>query len=113
MHYVNAEYMRYPKDKDDVAPFLQLLLEPSLKPVPKEFLLYIENEHEERYELRIDSLDEQETMAAFRDLGAQSTRPMTLHVEVDGVYKKATLTLRHDYGQVVLQKAVVEIYRED
>lgn len=39
--------------------------------------------------------------------------PVTLHVEVDGVYKKATLTLRHDHGEVVLKKAVVEIYREN
>lgn len=111
--YLNAENTSYAPTKDP-APYLEALLKPRPKPVPEDFGLFVENQYGEKHEIRVDSLDEQETMAAFRALhAADAQAPITLSVAVDAHFRAATLTLRNQWKTVVLNKAVVKLFALD
>ena len=116
VRYLNAEKTSYAvaQDKASRAAYLEVLLEPTPKPVPRYFGLFVQNPYGEKHEIRVDSLDEHETLAAFQALAARHpTEPMVLRVEVDKLYTQYRLTLSNGFQTVPLDKAVVKSFEEE
>ena len=114
--YLNAEKASYAvaQNKVSTAAYLKVLLEPTPKPVPKYFGLFVENSYGEKHEIRVDSLDEAETLAAFQSLAARHpTAPMVLRIEVDKFYSKYRLTLSNGFQTLPLDQAVVKSFEEE
>ena len=114
--YRNAEKASYPValDKASTARYRKAILEPTPKPVPKSFGLFVENPYGEKHQIRVDPFDEAETRAAFQALAARHpTEPMVLRVEVDKFYTKYRLTLSNGFQTLPLDKAVVKSFEED
>ena len=113
IYYLNAEHTQYPVVKDDKT-YNRALLEPTPKPVPRYFGLFVQNPYGEKHEIRVASLDEHETLAAFQALAARHpTEPMVLRVEVDKLYTQYRLTLSNGFQTLPLDKAVVKSFEED
>ena len=109
IEYLNAEKTDYPLTRE-LAPYLQVLLAPSPKPVPRSLNLYVQTEHEAKYFLRVDPFDEAETMATFQALHRLSPKsPITLLYTLDKPFNKATLSLRNEAKEIPLLKSAVEI----
>lgn len=71
--YRSGEYTNAPLPRE-LAPYFQNPLTPTPKPVPVDILLFGRTEHRARYKLRLEELEEAETMAAFQAL--QAARPV-------------------------------------
>ena len=113
VRYFSAEDDSYAVNKDDMAPYLNLIQKPNLKAVPKSLGLFVENKYREQHEIRIKSFDEAETLAAFQALAAYHPQaPIVLRVEVDKFFSKATLTLSNGFQTLPLTKAKVKIFEE-
>lgn len=120
-HYLNAEVIAYPTVPDPKGPgadlnataFRQHLLAASDKPVPKYLLLFVRGAYGDQHQIRLDPFDETETMGAFRTLHAAAPgQPITLHVEVDSLFRKGTLTLRQGSQRIELHKTKVQLFQE-
>ena len=107
--YRNAEEMAAPLTAN-LAPYLQHVLAPSSKPVPKDAVFYLSGAYGRKALFRVSLFDEAETMAAFRVLHAQHpTEPLTLFIDTDERLGKVALSLRAG-GQVIpLAKSPVQI----
>jgi Protein of unknown function (DUF2931) len=113
IHYRNAEYTNSPLTRD-LAPYFQGLLAPSPKPVPKSAVLFGRTEHGARYKLRLQELDEAETMAAFQALHAASPKsPITLLVSLDKPLQRATLSLKNETKEILLPKSIVKVFLQE
>ena len=113
IHYRNAEYTNSPLTRE-LAPYFQVLLAPSPKPVPKDAVLFGRTEHGARYKLRLQELDEAETMAAFQALHAASpASPITLLVSLDKPLQKATLSLKNETKEIPLPKSIVKVFLQE
>lgn len=113
VHYLDAERVRDPLTRD-LAPYRQQLLAPSPKPVPRKLYLYGQAEHGARYQVRLNPLDEAETMAAFQTLSkADPQSPITLFIDISKDFKKGSLTLRNERQQIPLLKTQVQLFDED
>jgi hypothetical protein len=116
MRYLNAERVSHPtaNTKEARAAYLNLIRQPTPKALPKYFGLFVQNKYNEKHEVRIDSLNEAETIAAFQTVSrGLEKEPLTLRVEVNKAYSTATLTLTNGFRTVPLTKAVVKIFDED
>jgi hypothetical protein len=108
--YFNAEDINYPPTPD-LAAYTKTLFEPDAKPVPKNMLLQVDAGFGRKRELLIDSIDEAETLAAFRTLhAARPAAPLVLLVETDERVTKARLFVKNDQQQVELSKTHVDVY---
>ena len=113
IRYLNAEQSTYPPTPDR-APYNQALLTTQPRPVPKYFGLFVKNKYGEKHEIRVDSLDEAETLAAFQTLAAAHPKePLVLRVEVDKLYQNYRLTLSNAYQTLPLDKATVKVFEEE
>ena len=113
IYYSNAERTRFPIVKGDKT-YNLALLEPASKAIPTDFGLFVENSYGEKHEIRVDSLDEAETLAAFQSLAARHpTAPMVLRIEVDKFYSKYRLTLSNGFQTLPLDQAVVKSFEEE
>jgi hypothetical protein len=116
MRYLNAEAATYAtaNTREAKSAYLDLILQPTPKAVPKYFGLFVQNKYNEKHEVRIDSLNEAETIAAFQTVSrGLEKEPLTLRVEVNKAYSTATLALTTGFRTVPLTKAVVKIFEED
>jgi len=81
--------------------------------VPTDFGVFVKNRYGEKHEVRVDSLDEAETMGAFHTLAtSQPKEPIVLRVEVDKLYTRATLTLSNGWQTIPLSKDVVKVFEQ-
>jgi hypothetical protein len=113
VNYLNAERTRDPLSRD-LGPYRQQLLAASPKPVPRKLYLYGQAEHGARYQVRLNPVDEAETMAAFEQLSrANPQSPITLFVDVSKDFKKGTLMLRNERQQIPLLKTQVQLFDEN
>ena len=121
VNYLNAEVFDYPTVPDPKGPeadlnataFRQHLLAVSDKPVPEDLILFVRGTYGDQHQIRLDPFDEAETMAAFRTLHtAAPGQPLTLHVEVDSLFRKGTLTLRQGSKSLELRKTKVRFFQE-
>ncbi len=110
MRFVNAESVTYAPTPDRT-PYVQGIITLTPKPVPKYFGVFVKNRYGEQHEVRVDSLDEAETLAAFHTLAtSQPKEPIVLRVEVDKLYTQATLTLSNGFQTIPLPKAVAKVF---
>ena len=111
--YRNGEYTNSPLTRE-LAPYFQALLAPGPKPVPKDAVLFGRTEHGARYKLRLQELDEAETMAAFQALHAASPQsPITLLVTFDKPFTTATLSLKNETKEIPLPKSIVKVFLQE
>ena len=108
--YFNGEDINYPPTPD-LAPYVQGILMPQMRAVPKNMLLQLDAGYGRKREIRVDSLDETETLAAFRTLqAARPGSPLTLCIETDERVTQAHLFVKNDQQQVALPQAKLEVY---
>lgn len=110
---LNAERFKDPLTRE-LAPYQQLLLAPSPKPMPRKLYLYGTAEHGAHYVVRVKAFEEAETIAAFQTLHQLSPKsPITLLFTLDKPFQKATLTLKNEAKEIPLQKSLVEVLSQD
>ena len=110
MGFVNAEDINLPLTPDSAA-YAQTVLAPSVKPVPKDAMLYVAGAYGRKRLFKVETFDEAETMAAFQALHARHpAEPITLYVDTDERLSKATLSLRAGAQIIPLPKSRVEVF---
>ena len=108
--FFNAEKAVYPASKD-LAPYIQALLTPQPRAVPKLLFLLVDAGYGRKRRIQVRAFDEAETLAAFQTLHAASPAlPLTLYVETDARVDKARLFLKNERQQIELGKAKVELF---
>jgi hypothetical protein len=113
LHGVNAERFSDPLTRD-LAPYRQMLLTATSKPVPRKLYVHGQAVHGAHYEVRVKAFDEAETMAAYKALHTASPQsPITLLFTVDKPFQKATMSLQNEAKQIPLTKSMVEVFSED
>ena len=115
VEYFSAEDDSYPltKEKEGLAPFLDIVRQPTPKAIPQVLGLFVENKYKEKHQIRINPFDEAETLAAFQKLAAAHPQePIVLRVEVDKLYQNYRLTLSNAYQTLPLDKATVKVFEE-
>ena len=113
VRYLSAERDTYPVSKESVAPYLDIVRQPTLKAVPKSLGLFAQNKYGEKHQLRVSPFDEAETLAAFQALAARHPKePMVLRIEVDKLYTEYRLTLSNGFQNVPLDKVMVKVFEE-
>ncbi len=111
--YLSAEGTDYPLTPDP-EPYAQVLLQPSRKPVPNDLALDVLTEHGALYKVWVDSLDETETMGAFRTLHQlRPQAPITLLVDLSRDWQKASLRLRNEAQDIPLTKNRIRLIAPD
>lgn len=107
--YLSAETTSSPRTRE-LVPYLQALLTPQARPVPRSLWLYVTDEASHKYVLKADPLDEAQTQATFQALHKLSPgSPITLRVETDKYVKAATLVLQAGEKVIPLTKSPVRI----
>jgi len=110
-NFLSGEYLSEPETRD-MAPYLQAMLTPHVRPVPSSVSFSVTDEAGHKYILKADPLDEAETQAAFQQLhAAHPAAPITLLVETDKYVKAATLVLESGGQRIPLTKSDVRIVR--
>ena len=112
INYLNAEGTDFPATPDP-APYAQVLLEPSAKAVPRDFTLFVQAAHGDKYKVQVD-FNEAETQAAFQALQQLSPHaPITLQINLSKDFKKGDLVLQNEGRTIPLAKAVVKLFTVD
>jgi len=110
LDYLNGERTNYPATRD-MAQYARGVLEPSLKSVPRDLDLFVETEAGQRYEIRVVTFDENETMDAFQTLHQTDEQAaITLLVELDRPVRKVQLVLENGLQKIPLSSTKVEIF---
>jgi Protein of unknown function (DUF2931) len=111
--YFNAEKTQYFPTKDRTL-YVSGLTEPVAKPVPTNMMLKVKTKAGNRRKIRVNSLEESETLAAFQTLhAAHPTAPITLYIETNAQASTARLSLRCEGQQLELAKAKVDLYKAE
>lgn len=91
--------------------FNKKILEASSKVVPRKFGMYVTATNGKHYLIRLETLDEQETIEAFKILEAKSpNQEITLFIDVDDDFKNFTVTLGNDKISVLLKKCILKLF---
>ena len=110
-NFLSGEYLTEPETRD-MAPYLQAMLTPHLRPVPSSVSFSVTDEAGHKYILKADALDETETRAAFQQLhAAHPAAPITLRVETDKYVKAASLVLESGGQRIPLTNISLRIVR--
>lgn len=113
INYLNAEGTNFPFTSD-LLPYVQALLAPSAKAVPKDLALTVQAEHGASYKIWVDSLDEAETMRAFHTLHQlRPQSPITFFIEVSKDFQKGVIRLKNEARELPISKARVRIISID
>lgn len=116
--YFSAERTNYPLTPGvstgealNQAAFQQNILAAGPKSVPSALYLFVQGPYGRRRQLRIDPLDEAETLAAFQALHTRHPQePLVLYIDQDERLTKATLALRAGQETVPLHKSQVQFF---
>ena len=107
--YLSGERTRYPTTRD-LAPFLQTLLTPTPKPVPKGLTAYVRDAWGRKRRLKIETFDEAEMQGAFQALQAlHPAATITLRVEADENFQALRFLLSNDRKQLELTKVKAKV----
>jgi hypothetical protein len=105
---LNEEMLNYPLSPQRMAPYLDLVLEPSAKAVPRNLYLWVDAGYGRTRQIQVRAFDEAETQAAFQTLhAANPTLPLTLYFDTDERVTKGRLFLKNDRQQVELRKSEI------
>ncbi|MDY0990515.1 DUF2931 family protein [Flavobacterium sp. CFBP9031] len=116
-HYIgffNSEYTRCLAPKMSEEEFNKTILEPSDKIVPNKLGMYLTAQNHRNYLIRLETLDEQETIEAFKKLEEASPKAViTIFITVDDDFKSFTVTLKNDKKEIKLEKALLRLFTLD
>lgn len=94
--------------------FNKIVLEPSSKVVPNNFGMYVTAQNHRNYLIRLETLDEHETLEAFKKLEEISPKAViTMFISVDDDFKSFTVTLKNDKKEIRLEKALLRLFTLD
>lgn len=92
----------------------RVVLEPVSKVVPNNLGMYVTAQNKKNYLIRLETLDEQETIEAFKKLEEASPKAIiTVFITVDDDFKKFSVTLKNDKKEIILEKALLRLFTLD
>lgn len=116
-HYIsffNSEYRRCLAPKMSQEEYNKIILEPCSKVIPNKLGMYVTAQNHRNYLIRLETLDEQETLNAFKNLEEASPKAViTVFITVDDDFKKFTVTLKNDKKEIKLEKALLRLFTLD
>lgn len=112
--FFNSEYSGYLPPKVSQEEFNKIILEPGNKVVPNYIGMYVTASNKSNYLIRIETLDEQETVEAFKKLEEASPKSViTIFITIDDDFKNFTVTLKNDKKEIKLEKALLRLFTLD
>lgn|GEM_PF-837610 len=112
--FFNSEYSGYLPPKMSQENFNKIILEPRDKVVPNYIGMYVTAENHRNYLIRLETLDEKETLEAFKKLEEASPKAViTIFIMVDDDFKSFTVTLKNDKKEIKLEKAFLRLFTLD
>lgn len=112
--FFNSEYSGYLPPKVIQENFNKIILEPRDKVVPNYIGMYVTAENHRNYLIRLETLDEKETLEAFKKLEEASPKAaITIFITVDDDFKSFTVTLKNDKKEIKLEKAFLRLFTLD
>lgn len=112
--YFNGEHMYCLPASMSQEVFNKNILEPTSKVVPNDLGMYVTATNGRKYLIRLDKVDEQETIEAFQKLEATSAKAtITVFITVDDDFTHFSVTLKNDKKEIVLEKALLRLFTLD
>lgn len=109
--FFNSEYSGYLPSKVSQEEFNKIILEPGSKVVPNYIGMYVTAQNHRNYLIRLETLDEQETLKAFKNLEEASPKAViTIFITVDNDFKNFTVSLKNDKKEIKLQNALLRLF---
>ena len=94
--------------------FNKIILDPTSKVVPNKLGMYVTAENHRNYLIRLETLDELETIEAFKKLEEAGPKAViTIFITVDDDFKNFTVTLKNDKKEIKLEKALLRLFTLD
>jgi hypothetical protein len=112
--YFNSEYVGYLPTSITQEVFNKNILEPTSKVVPNNLGMYVTTKNGRNYLIKLETLDEQETIEAFKKLEEANPKAIiTIFISVDDDFKKFSVTLKNDKKEIILEKALLRLFTLD
>jgi hypothetical protein len=94
--------------------FNKKILEPTSKVVPRKFGIYITAQNGKDYLVRLETLDEQETIEAFKSLEAASPKSeIALFIDINDDFNAFKVILKNDKKELLLEKDTLKLFTID
>lgn len=114
MEFFNSEKLGYLPPKMTQEEFNKFILESNSKVVPSYIGMYVTASNKRNYLIRLETLDEQETINAFKKLEEASPKSViTIFITVDDDFKNFTVVLKNDKKEIKLEKALLRLFTLD
>lgn len=114
IEFFNSEKLGYLKPSITQEEFNKNILEPKNKVVPKYIGIYATAQNGKNYLIRLETLDEQETIESFKALKrASPDAVITMRINVDDDFTKFNVILKNDKKEIVLEKALLRLFTLD
>jgi hypothetical protein len=114
IEYYNSENSGYVPLAMSQESFNKIILEPTSKVVPSYIGMYVIAKNGRKYLIRLETLDEKETIEAFKKLEEASPKAIiTVFITVDDDFKKFSVTLKNDKKEIILEKALLRLFTLD
>jgi hypothetical protein len=114
IEYYNSENSGYLPLAMSQESFNKIILEPTSKVVPSYIGMYVTAKNGRKYLIRLETLDEKETIEAFKKLEEVSSKAIiTVFITVDDDFKKFSVTLKNDKKEIILEKALLRLFTLD
>ena len=114
MEFFNSEKLGYLPPSMSQESFNKIILEPTSKVVPSYIGMYVTAKNGRKYLIRLETLDEKETIEAFKKLEEVSSKAIiTVFITVDDDFKKFSVTLKNDKKEIILEKALLRLFTLD
>jgi hypothetical protein len=112
--YFNSEHMYCLPTSMSQEAFNKNIIEPSSKVIPNNLGMYVTAKNGRKYLIRLETLDEQETIEAFKTLETTSPKAIiTVFITVDDDFKSFSVTLKNDKKEIILEKALLRLFTLD
>ncbi|MDQ6471652.1 DUF2931 family protein [Flavobacterium sp. LHD-80] len=114
VRYFNSEKAGDLTPKVSQEEYNKIILESSSKVVPNNLGMYVTAQNHRNYLIRLETLDEDETIEAFKKLEEASSKSViTIFITVDDDFKNFTVTLKNDKKEIKLEKAFLRLFTLD
>ena len=114
MRYFNSEINGGPPPNIKQEEYNKIILEPSSKVVPREIDLNVTTQDGKDYVIRLDILDELETIKAFKDLEIASPKEeISIFIDINKDFNEFKVILKNSKKQILLEKATLKLFTID
>lgn len=112
--YFNSEISGYPPPNIKQEEYNKIILEPSSKVVPREIDLNVTTQDGKDYLIRLDILDEKETIEAFKNLEIASPKEeISIFININDDFNAFKVVLKNTKKEILLQKATLKLFTID